>query len=75
MEKKPENPGAFPCQGVHTEKDARGFTSNLHVIYPGMSLLDYFAGQYMSYGNPPDTAYSLAGQALRERELLMKKEE
>lgn len=35
---------------------------------PGMTLLDFFAAQYMSAGKPPDEAFRLASLALKERE-------
>jgi hypothetical protein len=54
------NPQAFPSWPVHPQD------GQLH--YEGMTLLDFFAAQYMSAGKAPDEAFRLASQALKERE-------
>ena len=75
MEKKPENPQAFPSTRKYNEREMKWYEGE------GMTLLDYFAGQALNGLNAcmtdtdfptVQTAENMAINAYRQAEAMLK---
>ena len=63
-----QNPFAYPCKSDEKHPLPSGIESTRTIHHPGMTLLDYFAGQFIARGDTPQDAYRNAELALKERE-------
>lgn len=68
MDTKSENPQIYPRVNTTTRHD--DWTE--YEYFNGMTLLDYFAGQYMANGCTPEESYQKASIAIHERQRYLK---